>query len=417
MAVFSFGLPFMTAVSNLATSARQRMSTGIIAAISTSHLLNDLMQFLLPALYPLLKDAYGLSYFQIGLLTLAQQITACILQPAFGLYGDLRPKPYWLALSLAIVGIGVFLLATANGFGLLFLASMVMGTGSALFHPEASRLARLASGGRLGLAQSLFQVGGNAGTALGPLAAAMILLPMGQASTAWFVIVAAVGVVLLAYVGRWYAEHQRQLALQPRPAVVKPQLTRRRLIVAFVVIGALLLSKYVYIETLKTYYAFFLIEKFGVSKEESQLYLFLFLGAIAAGTFIGGPVGDRFGRLAVVWVSILGALPFTLLLPHLDLFGTALMSVLAGLVLASAFSAIVVYAQELVPGKVGMVAGFVFGFAFGVGALGAAVLGGLADMIGIIAVFQFCAFLPILGVLTIFLPRSAELHGRAKETA
>ena len=407
----------MTAVTSSATSAAPRMSIGILAAISSSHLLNDLLQFLLPALYPLLKETYGLSYLQIGLLTLAQQITACILQPLFGLYGDLRPKPYWLALSLTLVGLGVFLLATANGFGLLFLASMVMGTGSALFHPEASRLARLASGGRLGFAQSLFQVGGNAGTALGPLAAALVLLPMGQGTTVWFVLVAAAGVLLLTWVGRWYAEHQRQLALKPPVALAKPELSRKRLIVAFAVIGALLLSKYVYIETLKSYYAFFLIEKFALPPEAAQLYLFLFLGAVAVGTFFGGPIGDRFGRLAVVWVSILGALPFTLLLPYLDLIGTAIMSVLAGLVLASAFSAIVVYAQELVPGKVGMVAGFVFGFAFGIGALGAAVVGAVADVVGMVTVFKFCAFLPVLGVLTVFLPRSSELHPRARELA
>lgn len=404
----------MDAVSSSAARDVQRTSLSIILAVSASHLLNDLTQFLLPALYPLLKDAYGLNYLQIGLLTLGQQITACLLQPAFGLYGDLKPKPYWLALSLAIVAVGVLGLATANGFALLLLASVVMGTGSALFHPEASRLARLASGGRLGFAQSLFQVGGNIGTALGPLAAALILLPLGQGSTAWFVLAALIGVLLLSYVGRWYADHQRQLATQPPRPISKPSLSRQRLIVAFAVIGALLLSKFIYIETLKSYYSFFLIDKFDLSAQGAQLYLFLFLGAIAAGTFIGGPVGDRYGPLAVIWVSIVGALPFTLLMPHLDLFGTAAMSVLAGLILSSAFSAIVVYAQELVPGKVGMIAGFVFGFAFGVGAIGAAGMGALADWIGIEAVFNISAFLPTLGFLTILLPRTAELHPERK---
>jgi FSR family fosmidomycin resistance protein-like MFS transporter len=400
----------MTAVASPPVRPVHGTSLAVLFGISGSHLLNDLMQFLLPALYPLLKETYGLSYLQIGLLTLAQQITACLLQPAFGLYGDVKPKPFWLPLSLAIVGIGVVMLATANGFGMLFLASMVMGTGSALFHPEASRMARLASGGRLGFAQSLFQVGGNLGTALGPLAAAMLLLPLGQISTAWFGLAALLGFLILRQVARWYAERQRQLATQPRPVIAKPKLTRNRLVIAFAVIAALLLSKYVYIETFKSYYSFYIINKFGLSAQDAQFFLFLFLGSIAAGTFIGGPVGDRFGRLAVIWGSIVGALPFTLLLPHMDLFGTAVVSVLIGLILSSAFSAIVVYAQELVPGKVGMVAGFVFGFAFGIGALGAAVLGALADRIGIVAVFQLCAFLPVLGFLTIFLPGSKELH-------
>lgn len=390
------------------------MALSIILCISGAHLLNDLLQFLLPALYPLLKETYGLSYFQIGLLTLGQQITACLLQPIFGLSGDLKPKPFWLALSMTIVAAGVALLAAANGFWLLFLAAVVVGTGSALFHPEASRVARMASGGRLGFAQSLFQVGGNAGTALGPLAAALILLPMGQTSIFWFLIVAAFGIALLRYVGRWFAEHQRQAASRPKVAVAKPALSRQRLIVAFAVIGALLLSKFIYIEGLKSYYAFFLMEKFALSAQEAQYYLFAFLGAVAAGTFFGGPVGDRYGRLAVIWVSILGALPFTLALPYLDLFWTCVMSIMVGLILSSAFSAMVVYAQELVPGKVGMIAGFVFGFAFGIGALGAAVMGGLADWIGIIPVFQICAFLPVLGILTILLPKTAELHPQRK---
>lgn len=388
----------------------QRTALSIILAVSGAHLLNDLLQFLLPALYPMLRETYGLSYLQIGLLTLGQQITACLLQPAFGLSGDLKPKPYWLALSMAIVAVGVAMLAAAHGFWLLFLAAIVMGTGSALFHPEASRVSRMASGGRLGFAQSLFQVGGNAGTALGPLAAALILLPMGQGSVFWFLAVAVAGLALLIYVGSWFAEHQRQAAIRPKVVAAKPALSRERLIVAFAVIGALLLSKFIYIEGLKSYYAFFLIEKFALSATEAQYYLFAFLGAVAAGTFFGGPIGDRYGRLAVIWVSILGALPFTLALPYLDLFWTAVMSVMIGLILSSAFSAMVVYAQELVPGKVGMIAGFVFGFAFGIGALGAAVMGAFADWIGMIAVFQICAFLPALGILTILLPKTAELH-------
>ena len=404
-----------TQTSSPAAMAGQQTALTIIFAVSGAHLLNDLLQFLLPALYPLLKTTYGLNYLQIGLLTLGQQITACFLQPIFGLRGDLKPNPYSLAVSLIIVTVGILGLALAPSFLWLFLAAVVMGTGSALFHPEASRVARMASGGKLGFAQSLFQVGGNVGTALGPLAAALILLPLGQSTTAWFLVAGLLGIALLVYVGRWFVEHQRQAASRPAVAIKKPALSRNRLIVAFAVIGALLLSKFIYIEGLKSYYAFFLIEKFNLSAEEAQIYLFFFLGAVAAGTFIGGPIGDRYGRLSVIWVSILGSLPFTLAMPYLDLYGTAAMSIMTGLILSSAFSAMVVYAQELVPGKVGMIAGFVFGFAFGIGALGAAAMGALADQIGIIQVFQICAFLPILGILTIFLPRTAELHPEAKE--
>ena len=400
----------MTAVSSQAVPVVQRTSLAIILAVSASHLLNDFMQFLLPALYPLLKETYGLDYVQIGLITLSQQMTASILQPLVGYYTDKTPRPYALAAAMVLALVGISLIATANSFGLLVVAAMIGGIGSAIFHPEASRVARLASGGRLGFAQSLFQVGGNLGTAIGPLAAAYFLLPRGQSSTIWFSLVAIAALVILLAVGRWYADHQRAHAGRPMLKAVGQVLGRRRLLAAFAVIGALLFSKYVYLASMQSYFSFFLIEKFGLSAEQAQLYLFLFLGSVAAGTFIGGPVGDRFGRLTVIWCSILGALPFTLLLPHLDLVGTAAASMAVGLILSSAFSAIVVYAQELVPGKVGMVAGFVFGFAFGIGAIGAAVLGALADRIGIVQVFALCAFLPFLGVLTIFLPRHAELH-------
>jgi MFS transporter, FSR family, fosmidomycin resistance protein len=396
----------MDAVESTPIAAVQKTSVAIILAVSASHLLNDLMQFLLPALYPLLKDAYGLNYVQIGLLTLAQQMTASILQPAVGLYGDIKPKPYWLAISMVFALVGVTLLATANSFWLLVLAAMVGGIGSAIFHPEASRVARLASGGKLGFAQSLFQVGGNLGTSIGPLAAAYLILPRGQSSVGWFAIVAITALVILATVGRWYAAHMRAHSGRPVAKAAGQLMSRARLIGAFAVIGALLLSKYVYISSITSYYSFFLIEKFDLTASQAQLYLFLFLGAVAAGTFIGGPVGDRFGRLTVIWCSIVGALPFTLILPHLDLTWTAVASVLVGLVLSSAFSAIVVYAQDLIPGKVGMVAGFVFGFAFGIGAIGAAVLGALADRFGIISVFNLCAFLPVLGFLTILLPKT-----------
>jgi FSR family fosmidomycin resistance protein-like MFS transporter len=399
----------MTASTSAAVPVAQKTSVLVILAVSVSHLLNDLMQFILPALYPLLKDAYNLDYVQIGLITLAQQMTASILQPAIGLYTDFRPKPYSLAVAMVFALIGIVLIAYGNSFTMLVVAAMVGGVGSAIFHPEASRVARLASGGRLGFAQSLFQVGGNLGTAIGPLAAAFFLLPGGQSSTIWFALVAIAALVILGAVGRWYADHQR--ANPPVVVVPRPRRPgdRRRLTGAFMVIGALLVSKYVYIASITSFYSFFMIEKFGLSPSDSQLYVFLFLGAIAAGTFIGGPVGDRYGRLTVIWCSILGALPFTLLLPHMGLMGTAVLSVIVGLIISSAFSAIVVYAQALVPGKIGMVAGLVFGFAFGVGAIGAAVLGAMADTFGIQAVFNFCSVLPALGLLTILLPKDRDI--------
>ena len=390
--------------------AKPSTAYGVILAVSGAHLINDLIQFLLPALYPLFKVQYDLDYFQLGLLTLAQQITACVLQPILGLYGDLRPKPFTLAVSLLIVALGVVLLATASSFALLLLAAGVLGVGSALFHPEASRVARMASGGKLGFAQSSFQVGGNSGTALGPLAAAFLVLPLGQVSTAWFGLVAVVGVVILIGVARWYADHQRTLKAHGVAPVASLRMPSKRLIGAFLVIGALLLSKFVYIETFKSYYIFFLVEKFDLEIRAAQTFLFLFLGAVAVGTFFGGPVGDRIGRRKVIWGSILGALPFALLLPHLPLAGTVIVSVLVGLILSSAFSAIVVYAQELLPQKVGMVSGFVFGFAFGIGALGAAGLGALADHIGIERVFSLFSALLLLGLLTAFLP-NIEAHG------
>lgn len=379
-------------------------SYSVILAVSGTHLINDLIQFLLPALYPVLKTEYALSYFQLGLLTLAQQITACFLQPIMGLYGDLRPKPYMLAVSMAVVAVGVVMLALASSFALLLAAAAVLGIGSALFHPEASRVCRMASGGRFGFAQSSFQVGGNTGTALGPLAAALFVLPLGQVSTVWFGLLAVIGFVILIRIAGWFANHQRMLKSAGTPRTEGPQLSRPRLILAFAVIGALLLSKFVYIETFKSYYTFFLIERFGMEIRQAQTILFVFLGAVAVGTFFGGPIGDRIGRRRVIWVSIVGALPFALLLPHANLWGVIILSILVGLILSSAFSAIVVYAQELMPQKVGMVSGFVFGFAFGVGALGAAALGGIADLVGMQQVFNALSGLLFLGFLTALLP-------------
>jgi FSR family fosmidomycin resistance protein-like MFS transporter len=385
-------------------SAALPTSYAVILTVSGTHLINDLIQFLLPALYPVLKSQYELSYFQLGLLTLAQQITACILQPVLGLYGDLRPRPYSLAVSMAVVALGVVLLAVAGSFPALLLASAILGLGSALFHPEASRVCRMASGGRFGFAQSSFQVGGNAGTALGPLAAALIVLPLGQASTVWFGLLAVGGVMALVWIARWFTHHQRMMQGSGARQPVGPSLSRRRLVVSFAVLGALLLSKFVYIETFKSYYAFFLIEKYGLGVAQAQAILFVFLAAVAFGTFFGGPVGDHIGRKKVIWVSIVGALPFAMVLPHVPLWGAVGLSIVVGLVLSSAFSAIVVFAQELLPQKVGMVAGFVFGFAFGVGALGAAGLGALADRIGMEQVFGYLPLLLCLGFLTALLP-------------
>lgn len=379
-------------------------SYSVILAVSGTHLINDLIQFLLPALYPVLKTEYALSYFQLGLLTLAQQITACFLQPIMGLYGDLRPKPYMLAVSMAVVAVGVVMLALASSFALLLAAAAVLGIGSALFHPEASRVCRMASGGRFGFAQSSFQVGGNTGTALGPLAAALFVLPLGQISTVWFGLLAVIGFVILIRIAGWFVNHQRMLKSAGTPRTEGPQLSRPQLILAFAIIGALLLSKFVYIETFKSYYTFFLIERFGMEIRQAQTILFVFLGAVAVGTFFGGPIGDRIGRRRVIWVSIVGALPFALLLPHANLWGVIVLSILVGLILSSAFSAIVVYAQELMPQKVGMVSGFVFGFAFGVGALGAAALGGIADLVGMQQVFNALSLLLFLGFLTALLP-------------
>jgi len=381
-------------------------SYSVIFAVSGAHLINDLMQFLLPALYPIFKSEYALNYFQLGLLTLAQQITACLLQPIMGLYGDLKPRPYTLAVSMAVVGLGVAMLAMANSFMLLLAAATVLGVGSALFHPEASRVCRMASGGQRGFAQSSFQVGGNTGTALGPLAAALFVLPLGQFSTVWFGLLAVLSVVILTGVARWFANHLRIMNTVAAPQLSLPQLPRRRLMVSFAIIGALLLSKFVYIETLKSYYTFFLIEKFGLEIGSAQTILFVFLAAVAVGTFVGGPIGDRIGRRKVIWGSILGALPFSLMLPYTNLLGTIALSIVVGLILASAFSAIVVYAQELLPLKIGMVSGFVFGFAFGIGALGAAALGAIADQIGILQVFNFLPILLALGLLTFYLPET-----------
>jgi FSR family fosmidomycin resistance protein-like MFS transporter len=381
----------------------------VLAAVSFCHFLNDLIQSLLPAIYPLLKTRYALDFGQIGLLTLTYQITASLLQPLVGWYTDRRPTPYSLAIGMGFTLSGLLLLALATNFTVLLFAAGLVGTGSSVFHPESSRIARLASGGRHGFAQSFFQVGGNLGSAAGPLLAAFIVLPYGQHSIAWFSIAALTAIVLLVRVGRWYREHMRARAQAPAHEVAHG-LPRGQVRRAIAVLLALIFSKYFYLASLYSYYTFYLIERFHVDVQSSQIYLFVFLGAVALGTLIGGPVGDRIGRKYVIWASILGVLPFTLALPHVDLFWTVVLSVVIGLILSSAFSAILVYAQELLPGKVGMIAGLFFGFAFGMGGLGAALLGELADHRGIEYVYQLCAWLPAIGLLTVFLP---DLHRRA----
>ena len=388
------------------STATLRGGTGtvlsVLGAVSFCHFLNDLIQSLLPAIYPLLKENYALDYSQVGLIALTFNLTASLLQPVVGTFTDRRPMPYSLAIGMGFTLLGLLLLSRA-AFPWLLLAAALVGTGSSVFHPESSRIARLASGGRHGLAQSVFQVGGNLGTAAGPLLAAFIVLPHGQSSIAWFSIVALLAIVLLLRVGAWYGAHL--VARKSAPAThASHDLPKGKVVLAIAVLLTLIFSKYFYLTSLSTYLTFYLMERFGVSAQSAQIHLFLFLGSIALGTLVGGPVGDRIGRKYVIWVSILGVLPFSLLLPHVDLFWTSVLTVIIGLILSSAFSAILVYAQELLPGKVGMIAGLFFGFAFGMGGLGAALLGRLADARGIEFVYAVCAFLPALGLLTVLLP-------------
>lgn len=390
--------------------AAETTAFAVIAAISFCHMLNDMMQSLLAGIYPILKTSYSLDFAQVGLMTLVFQVTASLLQPLVGIYTDKHPQPYSLALAMGFTLSGLVLLANAASFALLLVACALIGLGSSIFHPESSRIARMASGGRHGLAQSLFQVGGNFGSALGPLLAAFIVLPHGQKSVAWFSGAALLAMAVLWQVGNWYAGRRRAAAKRPIPSVTT-DLSRRRTIFSIAVLGVLIFSKYIYMSSLTNYYTFYLIHKFGLGIRDAQLLLFLFLGAVAAGTVIGGPVGDRLGRKVVIWISILGVLPFTLALPYANLFWTAVLTVIIGIVLASAFSAIIVFAQELVPGKVGLISGLFFGFAFGVAGIGAAALGEVADRAGIEYVYQVCSFLPVLGILTVLLPdlRSARV--------
>jgi FSR family fosmidomycin resistance protein-like MFS transporter len=383
---------------------REGTAFGILGAISFSHLLNDMIQSLILAIYPILKSGFHLSFGQIGLITLTYQVTASLLQPLVGLYADRRPMPYSLPAGMGFTLLGLLLLATAGSFPMLLLAAGLVGTGSSIFHPESSRIARMASGGRHGMAQSVFQVGGNLGSSLGPLLAAWIIVPHGQGSVAWFSLAALLAIVVLLQVSRWYA-HQHAPGNRPRRAVENPvALPPRTIAISLGVLGLLVFSKYFYLASLSSYYTFYLIHKFGVSVQSSQTHLFAFLFAVAAGSVVGGPIGDKIGRKWVIWVSILGVAPFTMLLPFANLFWTGVLSVVIGLILASAFSAILVYGQELIPGRVGMVSGLFFGLAFGMGGIGAAVLGEIADSQGIEFVYRLCAFLPLIGVITVFLP-------------
>jgi len=384
--------------------APEKTAFRVLAAISFCHCLNDLAQSLLPALYPILKESYRLSFTDIGLITLTFQATASLLQPIVGYYTDRKPIPYSLSFGMGLTLSGLLLLSIAPTFGVLLLAAGLLGLGSAIFHPESSRVARIASGGQHGLAQSLFQVGGNAGSALGPLLAAFIVVPRGQTSVAWFSLVALLGIAVLTRIGGWYKRTIRARAAVGRSSESRSTLPPAKIALALSILIALIFSKYFYLASLTNYYTFYLIHRFHVSVQSAQVHLFVFLGAVAAGTIIGGPVGDRIGRKAVIWTSILGVLPFSLALPHANLFWTGALSVVIGMILASAFSAILVYAQELLPGNVGMISGIFFGFAFGMAGIAAAVLGKLADHTGIDFVYQVCAFLPLIGLLTAFLP-------------
>jgi FSR family fosmidomycin resistance protein-like MFS transporter len=391
-----------------ASASGKDTSTGpaylVLGGISVSHFLNDTMQSLIPSVYPILKASYALDFAQIGMITLAFQFTASLLQPVVGHFTDKKAQPFSLAIGMGFTFFGLLLLSMAQQYMVILLAASLVGLGSAVFHPESARIARLASGGRYGFAQSVFQVGGNAGTAMGPLLAALIVVPFGQPSIAWFSSIAFLAIVILLRIGRWYKP--QITIINAKPVLAHPDApSSRRVMFALVVLVALLFSKQLYVASLSSYYIFYLIDKFGVSAQAAQLYLFIFLAANAAGAFFGGPLGDRFGRKYVIWFSILGALPFTLALPHAGLFASAVLTVFIGFIISSATSSIIVFAQELMPHRFGMISGVFFGFAFGIGGLGAAVLGRIADHAGIAFVYQICALLPAIGLLAVFLPK------------
>ena len=378
----------------------------ILFTISFTHLLNDMLQSVIPAIYPLMKQNFHLSFTEIGLITFTFQLTASLLQPFVGHYTDKTPRPYSLAIGMGFTLTGLILLSLAPNFIAILISVSLIGMGSSVFHPESSRVAHLASGGKKGLAQSIFQLGGNAGSALGPLLAALIIVPYGQFNVIWFTLVAILGIIVLVRVGTWYKDHL-ELRKKSKIVVVSDShrtLSKSKVITSLAILLVLIFSKYFYMASMSSYFTFYLIDKFHVSVQQSQIHLFIFLAAVAAGTLLGGSLGDRFGRKYIIWISILGAAPFTLLLPYANLFWTGVLSVIIGVIIASAFSAILVYATELVPGKVGMIAGLFFGFAFGMGGLGSALLGKLADITSVGYVFKVCAFLPLIGIITGFLP-------------
>jgi FSR family fosmidomycin resistance protein-like MFS transporter len=384
----------------------QQTVFAILFTISLTHLLNDMMQSVIPAVYPLLKQKFHLNFTQIGLITFCFQLTASILQPFVGFYTDRKPKPYSLTIGMSFTLVGLIAVSFAPNFIVILISVSLIGIGSSVFHPESSRVAHMASGGKRGLAQSIFQLGGNTGSAIGPLLAALVVMPYGQWHIIWFALAAVVAIFFLMRVADWYKHHLYLKANLKSMAGGddRPALPRSRVITSLLILLVLIFSKYFYLASMTSYLTFYLIEKFHVTPQQSQIYLFIFLASVAAGTLIGGPVGDRFGRKYVIWFSILGVAPFTLLLPHVGLLWTAILSVIIGVVLASAFSAILVYATDLVPGKVGMIAGLFFGLAFGMGGLGSAILGKLADMTSVEYVFNICAYLPLLGIITGLLP-------------
>lgn len=392
--------------SAIAQRVAEKTVFSVLIALSFSHLVNDTIQSLIPAIYPLVKDSLHLNFTQVGLITLTYQMSASILQPLVGLYTDKKPQAYSLSIGMGFTLLGLICLAVSHTFALVLASVALVGVGSAIFHPEASRLAYMASGGKHGMAQSLFQVGGNAGSSLGPLLAALIIVPLGQFHIIWFSLAALLAIAVMLNISKWYKQNTHRI--KPKKSVQhlenRPQLSTIKVAIAISILLVLIFSKYFYMASLTSYYTFYLIDKFHVSVQSAQMYLFMFLFAVAAGTFIGGPVGDRIGRKYVIWISILGVAPFTLLLPHVNLFWTAVLSVFIGVILSSAFSAILVYAQELMPGKVGMIAGLFFGLAFGMAGIGSALLGKLADMTSINYVYQVCAYLPLIGLFACFLP-------------
>jgi FSR family fosmidomycin resistance protein-like MFS transporter len=399
-----------TTTAPSSAAAATSVTYAVLFAVSASHMINDTLQAVMLSMYPLLHETYALTFAQVGMMTMVFQVTGSILQPLIGHYTDMRPIPFSLPFAPACTLMGITLLALATSYPALLVAAAMIGVGSSIFHPEASRVARLSSGGKFGLAQSVFQVGGNFGTSLGPLLAAWIVLPSGQRSALWFISIAVLSILLLSYVGNWYNNHLgpsgRKRLVPGRSAV-----SSRTVVVTLVILLMLMFSKFVYTASLSSFLTFYLMEKFAVSAETAQYFLFIYLFAFAAGTILGGPIGDKIGRKAVIWFSVLGALPFTLALPFANLFWTVVLTVPIGFILASAFSAMVVYAQELLPGRVGMISGLFFGLAFGFGGIGAAILGWMADHVGIEQVFFICSFLPAIGLLTMFLPSAEQLKG------